>query len=145
MTMHLARGLSTINTKKPKQKKLTKAQLEKLQVEWRAYNKRMRQMHCHSAQFDTFDQYLSYLRGEHKPRKQAEEFKTYAQNQPFVRHTEKYPSLQTSDAVPGLCAKRESPQYTGDLIVGIATMHKSNLVPVGRGDDPKEYARMRRG
>jgi hypothetical protein len=34
--------------------------------------------------------------------------------------------------------------YTGDYIIGIATMHKSNLVPVGRGDNPVDYATMRR-
>ena len=39
---------------------------------------------------------------------------------------------------------KERPVYTGSYIIGIATMHKSNAVPVGRGDDPKHYAQMRR-
>lgn len=32
--------------------------------------------------------------------------------------------------------RKESPQYTGSLLLGIATMHKSNAVPVSS----KEYA-----
>ena len=40
--------------------------------------------------------------------------------------------------------KREVQKYTGDKVLGIATMHKSNLVPVGKGDDPKHYSTMRR-
>jgi len=42
--------------------------------------------------------------------------------------------------------RKESPKYTGDLIQGIATMHKSNAVPVMKGtDQAKDIARMRRG
>ena len=63
----------------------------------------------------------------------------------FVRDTKEYPSLQTSNTIPGACAKKESPRYTGDLIVGIGTMHKSNAVPIMRGtEQAKEIASMRR-
>ena len=41
-------------------------------------------------------------------------------------------------------ARKERQEYTGDYIIGIASMHKSNFVPVGRGDDPEAYAKMRR-
>ena len=42
--------------------------------------------------------------------------------------------------------RKESPKYTGDLIQGIATMHKSNAVPVMKGtEQAKDIARMRRG
>jgi hypothetical protein len=41
--------------------------------------------------------------------------------------------------------KQEPQKYTGDLIAGIATMHKSNAVPVMKGtDQAKDIARMRR-
>ena len=53
-------------------------------------------------------------------------------------------TVQTSDRVVGSTAKRESNTYTGDFIVGIATMHKSNFVPVTRNQDGKDYATMRR-
>lgn len=64
---------------------------------------------------------------------------------PIERDTTSYNTIPTSDTIPANGPAKQQQQYTGDYIVGIATMHKSNLVPVGRGDDPKEYARMRRG
>ena len=41
--------------------------------------------------------------------------------------------------------KRESIKYTGTLVKGIATMHKSNAVPVINEDQMKDISRMRRG
>ena len=41
--------------------------------------------------------------------------------------------------------KRESMKYTGTLIKGIATMHKSNAVPVIDEEQMKDISRMRRG
>ena len=147
MTMHLAQGLSTINTKKRKPKKLTQKRLDELRVEWRQYNKRMRQSHCHYAQYDTFDDYLAYVQGNAPKRnKEEKEFKPYVPSyQQNVRDTKSYPSLQTSDVIPTHCARPERKEYTGDLIVGIATMHKSNAVPVMRGTkQAEEIAKMRR-
>jgi PAS domain S-box-containing protein len=40
--------------------------------------------------------------------------------------------------------KRDENKYTGTLIVGIATMHKSNSVPVINQNQAEEIARMRR-
>jgi hypothetical protein len=40
--------------------------------------------------------------------------------------------------------KTDTQHYSGNYIIGIATMHKSNLVPVTRDGDPKEYSTMRR-
>ena len=41
--------------------------------------------------------------------------------------------------------KKESNTYTGQEIIGIGTMHKSNLVPIRRdSNSAKELARMRR-
>ena len=138
--------MTTTNYKKRKKKQLTQKRLEELQIEWRQYNKRMRRQNMHDLQWDTFEDYLSYIQGNPPKRKKEEkEFKPYAPSQPHVRHTESYPSLTTSNTIPGACAKRESPKYTGDLIVGIATMHKSNAVPVMRGTKQAEdIAKMRR-
>lgn len=55
----------------------------------------------------------------------------------------KYPS-GTSNG--GIAAKKESQKYTGDKLLGIATMHKSNAVPVTKDSDMAEAtAKMRRG
>ena len=80
------------------------------------------------------------------PRKNKGEFKiyepktTYANSANFPSFTEKANAVQLSNS----CAKVPRMQYTGDYIIGIATMHKSNLVPIGRGDNPEHYATMRR-
>jgi len=46
--------------------------------------------------------------------------------------------------VPGVCAKPEPKVYTGTRLIGIATMHKSNMVPVFSMEDAEDIARMRR-
>ena len=146
MTMHLVGPyMTTTNYKKRKKKQLTQKRLQELEVEWRQYNKRMRKSNMHTLQYNTFEDYLAYVQGTPPKRKTEKEFTLYAPSKPHVRHTESYPSLQTSNIIPGACAKRESPKYTGDLIVGIATMHKSNAVPVMRGTKQAEdIAKMRR-
>lgn len=45
----------------------------------------------------------------------------------------------------GVCAKKDSPKYTGDLVVGIAVQHKSCLQPVISKQQAIESATMRRG
>ena len=152
MTMHLAQGLTTLNTKKPKQKKLTKAQLEKLNVQWRQHNKQMRRNHMHDMQFEKFEDYVAYTRGQYKPRKKTETVMTtpWHYSGPPRRETPHYPSLNPGSFSP--CTKKESMQYTGERkLVGIAMMHKSNLVPVFADEDDKtgskqatEIAQMRR-
>jgi len=144
MTMSLARGLSTINTKKPKQKKLTQAKLDKLRIQWRQYNKDMRRKHLHSLQYDNFDDYVAYTQGTAKPSKQQSRG-VYDPNKhgPYVRKSPNIPSM--GDGVGSYAPRKESQKYTGDLIVGIATMHKSNAVPVMRGTtQAKDIASMRR-
>ena len=41
-------------------------------------------------------------------------------------------------------AKRKANKYTGDVIIGIATMHKSNAVPVTNKKNAEEISKMRR-
>jgi len=133
--MSLARGLTTLNTKKPKAKKLTQKDTES-----------MRRKGMKDLQFKEFEDYVAYTRGQYTPKHtQEKEFKEYAPTQPYVRDTKEYPSLQTSDKIPGFAGKKESQKYTGDLIVGIGTMHKSNAVPIMRGTkQAEELAQMRR-
>ena len=146
MTMSLVGPyLTTTNYKKRKAKKLTPNKLEALRVEWRKHNKDMRRKNMHSLQYETFEDYLAYTQGNPPKRKEEKEFKPYEASKPNVRDTKEYPSLKTSDTIPGACAKRETPTYTGDLIVGIGTMHKSNAVPIMRGTkQAEEIAKMRR-
>ena len=142
MSMHMIKGVQVHGTgKKRKPKKLD---MKALVLEWRRYNKDMRRNNMHSCQFDTLDDYIAYVQG--KPRKTKKEFVPYAPPKPHVRDTKTYPSLKTSDTIPTGSTPRKEPQrYTGDLLVGIGTMHKSNMVPIMRGtDEAKDIARMRR-
>src|SRR6056300_1386671 len=54
-----------------------------------------------------------------------------------------YPSVQDTIA-SGVAARREPQKYTGTLVKGIATMHKSNAVPVIDDQQAKDLASMRR-
>ena len=51
----------------------------------------------------------------------------------------RYPSR---DDTTGSTPRRESPRYTGTLIRGIATMHKSNAVPVTSDQQAIDISRM---
>ena len=54
-------------------------------------------------------------------------------------------SIQSLDTNLAYTEKRESMKYTGTLVKGIATMHKSNAVPVINEEQMKDISRMRRG
>jgi hypothetical protein len=62
---------------------------------------------------------------------------------PYRRETPKIPSLNTGH---GSCTKPiHGKVYTGDKMIGIGTLHKSNAVPVFNSEDAVEISRMRRG
>jgi hypothetical protein len=143
MTMHLVGPyMTTTNYKKAKQKKLTKSQQEKIELEWKQHNKRMRQMHMHSLQFNKLEDYMAYRRGQYKPKDQKPEpFQTLKPQESFYRKTQHIPSLGEGVG-NGLLKERQV--YTGTLIKGIATMHKSNAVPIIDDQQAKDIAQMRR-
>ena len=160
--MHLDNRFSTINTKKRKLK-LTKAKMAELEVRWRKHNKSMKQRHLHHMRYETLDEYIDYCYGRaykkpdprdyrHFTRLHNDSQRNYRAEQD-AKHREKYPSLMEEQMKAGTyksdgegMRKKEPMKYTGDLIQGIATMHKSNAVPVMKGtDQAKDIARMRRG
>tara|TARA_A100001388_G_C28366706_1_gene310479 strand:- start:42 stop:338 length:297 start_codon:yes stop_codon:yes gene_type:complete len=59
----------------------------------------------------------------------------------YRRSVPEYPS-HTDTA--GVAPRVESPRYTGTLVKGIGTMHKSNAVPIIDEEQMKDIARMRR-
>lgn len=141
MSMHMIKGVYAPKSKRRKAKKLD---MKKIEIQWRQYNKDMRRNHMHSCQFDTLDEYVLYISGKLKPKKK--EFVPYVPPTTTVSK-QNYQSVSEKSPVHGIPdggRKKERQVYTGDYIVGIATMHKSNLVPVTRDQDPVEYATMRR-
>jgi hypothetical protein len=73
-----------------------------------------------------------------------QEFKEYVPSRSYVRDVKSIPSHNSFTTNSNATAKAETKKYGGDYITGLATMHKSNIVPVGRDDDPKNYSTMRR-
>lgn len=140
MTMSLAQGLTSLNTKQPKRKKRTKAQQEKLIQDHRAYNKRMKQSNNRDLMMSLED-YDLYLRGLYKPKTSSTRKKVYTPPKQYCRETKHIPSLNSAG---GIASKKESPKYTGTLVTGIATMHKSNAVPIINKEQAIEIAQMRR-
>ena len=63
-------------------------------------------------------------------------------SKPFVRETVFYPSKNPQNMSGG--TKPEQKQYTGDKILGIGTMHKSNAVPIFNDSEAKDISSMRR-
>lgn len=120
--------------------KLTDIKYNDLKKEFSVHNKNARKTNQHFLIFRTFDEYISYRFGTKKYRPAFKEMKV-SSKKTSVKHI---PSLSFPTKEKPLCNKTENPIYTGDYIVGIATMHKSNAVPVSRNDNPVDYSTMRR-
>jgi len=135
MTMHLQRGLTTLNTRKRKVK-IDKSAYES---EWREHNKQARRDNLPQLQFATLDEYVAYRTGS--GRKVTKPIASKPAEKRYIRETPVYKSKGTSG---GNTSKVESKSYSGDYMVGIATMHKSNSVPVGKDANPVDYSTMRR-
>ena len=71
------------------------------------------------------------------------EFKEYVPvRNKYLRETKTY--LSHSGKGRGNTDLKESPSYTGDKLLGIATMHKSNMVPVFDSQSAEDISKMRR-
>ena len=121
--MSLVRGMTSLNTKKRKIHK---------KPGW----KQAQEEH---------DKFLNSMGIDPKGKKKKGDQHVYRmQAEPYQRNQQ---SVKTSDVIPtGSTARRNGGvRYTGTEIVGIATMHKSNAVPVRRGtNEAIEIAKMRR-
>lgn len=118
MTMHLVRGMSSLNNKKRRMKKHPGWEKD--------------QAH--------HDKWLMD-RGVHPSQLKNKE-KSSGCNVP--NYSSDRPSIPTSDRIIAVQGKKKANVYSGTYVVGVATLHKSNLVPVSRGDNPEIYAKMRR-
>ena len=122
MTMHLVRGMTSLNQKRRKSQKKTQRQLA-AEAEHEAYLKRLGVGRA-SLPVDK--------KGRRLGINPLPDLSTG--------------SRVTSDTIPGNSGSRKTNQYTGDELLGIATMHKSNAVPVRKDskDAAKEISSMRR-
>ena len=63
-------------------------------------------------------------------------------SKPFVRETG--PRIESLPFTGGPCLKSPDKVYTGTMIKGIGTMHKSNAVPIFSNEEAEDIAKMRR-
>jgi hypothetical protein len=67
---------------------------------------------------------------------------SYSLSAPPGRETQRIPSRDTGGGIATLAPAKV---YTGTKVKGIATMHKSNAVPVFSDEEAIDISRMRRG
>lgn len=133
MTMHLlGPAYTTTNNRKRKSKPVTVT--SKYAREFLDYNKQMKKL---GVKPKTFDEYVAYRQGRYNPTLRGTKMPEYNVSD----HRQKYPSQVDT----GVTFAKKPNVYTGERLVGIATMHKSNSVPVFSQEDAIEIARMRRG
>lgn len=120
--------------------KISQAKLKKLEKEWHTHNKWLKQRHMKK---QPFEEYVDSVYGVKKISRSSSKM-----NGPVFhnyRNSEtKYPSADMAKANPLSTARKESPVYSGTLVTGIATMHKSNAVPIIDQKQAEEIAKMRR-
>lgn len=129
MTMHLAHpALSTTGRRRGKQKWASaehKRQAEQLDAEWKNLQKKWG------------------ADAEERQRTRALKAKPFVPKvNPRLAELRTVPSV--SDTHTGAVTIKQTPRYTGDNIVGIGTMHKSNAVPIFSDQEARDISSMRR-
>ena len=134
--MHLVGPyMTTTSYKKRKKKKLTLGKMEKYQEQMREHNKFMKRIGA-PEQVMNLQEYIAYAQGNHKPKVEprAVSLSWHETGNAFER-TPDLPSASSEKSFAP-ATKKPSMQYTGERrLVGIATMHKSNMVPVFADED----------
>ena len=137
MTMHLIKGVCTLNTRKPKQK-ITKAKQAQLEQDFKEYNKFLKSTHMAKI---TFEEYVDKVFGRVK--KEKNKIETFTGSVPTAYRANTYNSIVGTGLA--VCSKQEPMAYSGEQkLLGIATLHKSNMVPVFAKQDAVDIANMRR-
>ena len=129
MSMHMAHpALSTTGKRKGKKKWASseqKQQAQKLDAEW--------------------NELMKKWGSEQRERERTRGLRaaTYRPTvNPRLAEARSIPSLP--DQHIGAVTVKQTPKYTGDKIVGIGTMHKSNSVPIFTDQEAKDISSMRR-
>ena len=137
MSMHIIKGVYAPSTKK--KSTITKTKLEQYKKDLAERNKQLKQQGRHS-EIMSLDDYIAYVTGKTKSSKKQS--KSVFESKELYRPAEKkIPSLDTG---AGIAARAEPKQYTGTLVKGLMTMHKSNLVPVINEEEIQAITKMRR-
>ena len=129
MTMHLVGPyLTTTGKRKGKQKFRTAEQAHKArmaQESWEELQKRWG------------------IEAEDKKHARGLKAPAYQPPQPYRRETG--PRIESKPDTGGIAARPADKIYTGENMLGISVLHKSNGVPVFRQEDAIDISKMRRG
>lgn len=130
MSMHLeGPWLSTTGKQKGKKKWASaehKRKAEEADADWKALQKKWG------------------VEAENKKRTRALTAETFKSTPSYRRETPHIASLN-SEHVCGVATLPPAKVYTGTMVKGIATMHKSNAVPVFSNEEAISISNMRRG
>ena len=128
MTMHLVGPyLTTTGKKKGKQKYRTAEAAAKARMNKESWEELLKR---HGVE------------QEQRKKKRALEAPAYKPSEPYRRDTgPRVPSLNSG---VGNAFKSPDKVYTGDAMIGIGQLHKSNGIPIFKQEDAKDLAKMRR-
>jgi hypothetical protein len=121
--------------------KLTQAKLKQLAQDHVEYNRFLKQRHMPKI---TLDEYINQVFGR-APRAAVKKRTEVYKPQVAVKYMDRqhYPSVMGTGLA--VCAKTQPQTYSGEQkLLGIATLHKSNMVPVFARQDAEDIAKMRR-
>ncbi len=168
MTMHLEGPALTTTSYKKRKERITKTQQEELERGWRERNKRLKEMGLAK---ETLEQYTDWVYGRGKKAKttrqgdkssasnpgQLSRVQCGSRSQVTIKEGTSHATSTTGSQDKGLftssspkawitgpVSSKPAPTYTGSKIIGIGTMHKSNMVPIFSDDEAKDISRMRR-
>lgn len=96
-------------------------------------------------QAEILEQEWQALKDRYAPKTKVKfERKSYVSPKPLRRDADQPRIASLDTGVKGAVNVRMPQKYTGDNIVGIGTMHKSNAVPIFSDQEAKEISSMRR-
>lgn len=109
---------------------------EQLKKAFTKYNAEMRRL---GAKTKTWEQFLRYVKGNSRYKPKG--IKKPLEAERYIRPS---PSVPSENSMCGHTYAKTEKKYTGTKLLGIATMHKSNMVPVFSQEDAEEISKMRR-
>ena len=137
MSMHLMSHAYTTTNHRRRKSSLSSGKYSQYCQDWLEHKKQCKRL---GIKAKTMDEYILYRQGKYKPELRGTSMPSY-DNKASRQHREMYPSQSEI----GIAFAKTPNTYTGNLVKGIATMHKSNAVPIISNEQAIEVATMRRG
>lgn len=132
MTMHLVRGLANTSTKK---RKVTLTKRKQAELEHINFLRKKQGL-------DLLESMVAPKASKRKftPMKPSDISKLPRVPRPGSDHS----TIKSKGDGVGVAVKKDIPEYTGDKMIGIGQLHKSNAVPIFKKEDAEDLAKMRR-